>query len=555
MTVLIHRTKNFDRYYQIVSVLVRHGFGTVMENMQIYRYLPFSKKMFHKPPRDSHVTQAEHLRLALEELGPTFVKLGQILSTRPDLIPPEYIAELSKLQDSVPPLPWDIIYDSISEEYEGNLSAIFTEIDPIPLGSASLSQVHPARLIDGKEVVLKIQRPKIRQVIDADLDIMMDLASLAERSSWGQLYHPTEIVEQFAFTLRNEMDYRREGLNADRFRENFRTQSNLVIPLIYWEYSTPHILVMERISGIKIDDIAKLDELGIDRQRVAEISSQILVKEVLEDGFFHADPHPGNFFVMGDDINDPIIGAMDFGMVGHVSKQDRMNLIQGFSLISRGNISGFLDFLICIGSVDPHVDTESMLKELERMVEQYRGLTLKDIHARRFMDELMNIAFRYQVKLPSDQWLLLKTLVMIDGLARQLDPDFAVFEGFIPPIRQIWLQMRMPWNWMSSLFQDLEPLVFTLREFPSTFVRMMRCMQRGNLPFSIEFGASKDTLDRLDRISTRFTLSILTAAFILGLALLLPLATANQTALVMIIIGFITAMGLGVWVVVSIIRG
>jgi len=269
-----------------------------------------------------------HFRLALEELGPTFVKFGQILSTRPDLLPPAYIAELSKLQDTVPPEPWEAIRALLTQELGREPEEVFATIDPQPMAAASLAQVHAAPLPDGHEVVVKIQRLGITTVINTDLEILSFLAVRALDTPLGKIYDFVSIVDDFAFTLRNELDYCREGRKADRFRENFAGESHLYIPHVYWDFSSRRVLVLERIHGIKIDDIPVLDAAGYNHHRGALQSAHVIIKEVLEDGFFHADPHLGNFVVMPGEV----ICAMDFGMVGHLRERDRLNLIRLYIL-------------------------------------------------------------------------------------------------------------------------------------------------------------------------------------------------------------------------------
>jgi len=555
MLTQFRRARHLQRYQKIVVVFARHGFGSFLETLQLNRYLPINPNLFHKRAQPEQISPAEHFRLALEELGPTFIKLGQILSTRPDLFPADFVLELSKLQDRVPPNSWEQILALLKEEYGQDPDQVFSRLDPEPLGSASLSQVHPAELPDGSQVVVKIQRPNIHGTIESDLEIMNDLAALAQRTAWGKLYNPVEIVNNFAFTLQNELDYRREGLNADRFRENFAGQPNLFIPKVYWDYSTAHVLVLERMEGIKIDDFAALEAAGYDRRKIASISAGMIVKEILEDGFFHADPHPGNFLILaGSPPSNPVIGAMDFGMVGHVSRTDRMNMVQAIAYASQGEAHALVEHFLRMGAVTGTIDMQSLERDVERMLTQYRGIPLKLIQARRLVEEVMGIAFKYHVTLPADLWLLFKTTIMMDGLARQLDPDFDLVAVFAPPVRRILLEMRMPWTWGSTFFSEIESLLLAMREAPAAGGALLRNLQRGQLPVKLNMGATKETLDRLDRISTRISLSILIAAFILGLALLLPTATGNRFATGLIHAGFMASLALGIWVAFDIIR-
>jgi ubiquinone biosynthesis protein len=566
------RARNLKRYHQIVTVLARHGFGSILVSLQINRYLPLPPRVLKQTARPRSLTPAEHFRIALEELGPTFVKLGQILSTRPDLFPPQYILELSKLRDQVPATPWEEIHTFLKKEFGDALETSFREIETEPIGSASLAQVHAAVTADGCPVVLKIQRPNIRHIITADLDILADLAGLAQRTAWGKVYDPVEIVTHFAFTLQNELDYHREGINADRFRKNFQYETHLHIPKIYWELSTPRILVMERIEGVKIDHLDELERARFDRKKIARHASRIFIKEVLDDGFFHADPHPGNFVIMrlhkeaGNSVGEnaevpsaeatvePVIGAMDFGMVGHISRTDRANMVNAYQLASRMDGRGLAELMVRIGAVDPSIDEVDLQRDLERILSRYQGLPIREIQAQQVFEEMLQIAFRFRVDLPPDIWLLLKTMSMLDGLVRQLDPDFNLFAVFDPEVRRLAIEQHLPWVWGPGLLSDLEGFTYALRDIPAIGEKFLRGLEKGELPFSISMGASKETLDRLDRASTRLSLSLLVSAFILGLALLLPLSTGNHLAEILVVIGLIASILLGLWLALSIIR-
>ncbi|MBC7252052.1 MAG: hypothetical protein H5T62_17460, partial [Anaerolineae bacterium] len=288
--------RHLRRYREIIYVLVKYGFGELVDQLDLASYLPLSRRWGRREVAEKpHLTTPERVRLAIEELGPTFIKLGQIMSTRPDLIPPPYLAELEKLQDTVPPAPWQVVKGELEGELGAPLEQVFVSFETMPVAAASLAQVYCATLPGGEEVVVKVQRPNIERVIETDLEIFFDLARLLqERTPLGELYDLPEIAEDFAFTLRAEMDYRREGYNAERFRRNFAHEPYLYIPRVYWDYTTRRVIVFERIRGIKIDDVQALDAAGLDRHQIALNCARMIVKEILEDGFFHADPHPGN---------------------------------------------------------------------------------------------------------------------------------------------------------------------------------------------------------------------------------------------------------------------
>ena len=310
------------RSRQIAAVLARQGLGWLMAQIGLADRLPTlpGPRLLRRtePETAPRRSQAERFRLALSELGATFIKLGQALSTRPDLMPPEYIAELVKLQDDAPPVPLEPVRQLICEELGQTPEELFAEFDPQPIASASIGQAHAATLKNGRKVIVKVQRPGVIEQIEQDLEILSGMADwAAAHSALGREYDLPALVDEFAYTLRNELDYHREGHNADRFRRNFRGDSGLYVPRVYWELTTSRVITIERVSGIKISDIAGLDVSMIDRHRVAENSIRLLLRQVFEFGFFHADPHAGNCFVRPDGS----VAMIDFGMVGRLDER------------------------------------------------------------------------------------------------------------------------------------------------------------------------------------------------------------------------------------------
>ena len=319
--MLRFRPRYLKRYRRIADVLVRHGFGALVTQLGLDQALDFRTRL--TPPPEQPVTRktaAVHLREAIAELGPTYIKFGQIASTRPDMLPPEFIDELASLQDKVPPAPWEEIQAVIEAELGRPLAELFLVVDPTPMASASLGQVYAALLPDRTEVIVKVQRPNIEQTIETDLAILADLARLAqERVPGAAALDPVGIVREFSESLRNELDYRSEARNADRLRANFAKENYLRVPKVYWEYTTRHIEVQERMRGIKINDYPALVAAGYDRDRLAMNAAKALIKQVMVDGFFHADPHPGNLLILPGEV----IGLIDFGSVGSLDQTDR----------------------------------------------------------------------------------------------------------------------------------------------------------------------------------------------------------------------------------------
>ncbi len=494
------------------------------------------------------------LRRALEELGPTFIKFGQILSTRPDVLPPEFIEELSKLQDAVPPAPTPLILAAIEAELGRPPHAIFATFDETPLAAASLAQVHPATLPDGTEVVVKVQRPDIRPQIETDLEILMDLARLAQRHTpLGQIYDLEDIADDFAYTLRNELDYRREGRNADRFRRNFQDEPHLYIPKVYWEYTTERVLVLERIRGIKINDIEALQAAGYDTREIALHSARIIIKEVLEDGFFHADPHPGNFVIMPGHV----IGAMDFGMVGELDRWLREELVRLYIVSVQMDTEGVVDQLIRMGAAAATVDRHRLRRDMARLLTKYRGMTLKEIRATEVVRDVMPIAFRHHLRFPTDLWLLGKTLSMMEGVGLRLDPDFDMFAVSEPYVRHFVRQLYSPGAVSRRMALNARQWNDLGRDLPRFAYRIISQAAEGRARVVLHVERDNPLVVQLNRVINRLVIGVITAAFIVALALLFPLLSFTwpwPLVTWLTLLGFLAAGFLGLWLMISIWR-
>ncbi len=543
---------HLGRYREIVGILLKYGLEDLFERVGARWLLPFPRGPHPRP--DLRVGAPQRLRMALEELGPTFIKFGQILSTRPDLLPPAYIRELTKLQDTVPPAPWDRIRELVEEELKAPIEKVFSSIEPEPIASASLAQVHRATLPSGEGVVVKVQRPGIESVIEKDLEILSELAYLARQTPIREFYDPLEIVDEFSFTLRNELNYIREGLNAERFRENFRHEPFLYIPRIYWDYTTRRVLVMEKLEGIKIDNIEAIDAAGIDRHTVALNAARIIIKEVLVDGFFHADPHPGNFFVM----EGGVIGAMDFGMVGHLTRRDKEDLIRLYVFAVRMDVEGIVDQLVSMGIVNPGVDRANLARDISRLLGKYFGMPLKYIRATELMEEITPLTYRYRLRFPSRLWLLGKTLAMMEGVGLRLDPDFDIFAVSEPYVRRFMLQMFSPGTIGERLFRDLIFWGDLLETLPRRIPAFLEQAERGDLRLSVGIKEAGELGRRFRESANRLAISILLAAFIISSAVMIaawPQISQAKWGLWLLGFTFLISVFLGIWLFLSILLG
>ena len=540
------------RYRQIASTLARHGLGYLVGMLGLERFVPFHRGLLKHPRRAARYTRPEHIRMAFEELGATFIKLGQILSTRTDLLPPEYLAEFAKLQDAAPTVPIEGVRAILVAELGRPFEEVFATFDPVPLAAASIGQAHAATLHDGTEVVVKVRRPGVVEQVEEDLEILQHLAATASRrSAFARQYDLVGLTQEFAQTMRAELDYLREGHNAERFAANFAGDAAIHIPRIFWETSTSRVLTLERMRGIKINDVASLDENHIKRAEVAEHAARIILKMVFEDGFFHADPHPGNFFIEPDGR----IGLIDFGMAGIVDERMQEHLVGVLLALNAQDTGRLVDAFLALGMTRQQVDRSLLGRDLEHLTSRYFGQPLGDIALGPLLEEMLIIVRRHHLRLPSSLALLFKTIVMNEGLGMQLDPAFRLTSVLVPYAQQLMLRRYSPLFWAKRLGQASMDTVWLGTELPQQLRRLLSDLERGNLTMNMRPTDVDAVIRRFERLGNRIILGIVLAAFIIGLAMLMSSyhpSGWNQWAF--FVIGFIFAGGLGVYVAGSMLR-
>jgi ubiquinone biosynthesis protein len=515
---MIRSRHHLSRYREIASILARHGLGWVVLELGLGDLIPFHRGLLGHPRRDVPYSRPEHFRMALEDLGVVFIKLGQVLSTRPDMLPPDFVTEFARLQDAAPPVPYAEIAAVVEAELGAPPEAVYAEFSPEPRASASIGQAHAARFADGTPVIVKVQRPGIEATIDRDLAVLADLAHLAvTRTPLGDYYDVEGWIQEFAFTLRNELDYTREGHNADRFRRNFAAEPTLYVPRVYWELTTRRVLTLEEIQGIKINDQAGLDAAGLDRHRVAENSVRILLTEIFEHGFFHADPHPGNFFVLPGEV----IGLMDFGMVGRLDETLREALLRVALALTQQDTDRLVDELLDLGVAPGRVQRPALKRDLDHLVGRYHDRPISEWAASQAFNDMMAIAFRHRLQLPTDLTLLTKVIAMSEGLGAQLDPDFKLLAFAEPYLRRFWLQTRAPAYLARKMAQGVLDLTDLGLGLPQRLRRLLSQLERGQVTVTSRHEGLDEALAELNRIANRLAVSILTAALIIGLGLLM----------------------------------
>lgn len=416
--------KNVGRAREIAAAMVRFGFGTVVEQLGFDDFF-LSRIVLRRSKNEEEHSLPERVRMLCEELGPTFIKLGQILSGRPDLVPPDWIAELSKLQDNVSPVSILEIKPVVESDLGGTLDQFFSSFDTEPLATASIAQVHAARTLEGDEVVVKVKKPDVERLLRQDLQIVETLAALAEHYVPElKPFRPTNIIREFKRMLLAELDFRKEAVSMRRYRKNFEDSDFLVVPRVYADLSADHVLTQERLRGVKLSDIDAVRSLGVDTSAVLEKGMDCFFKSILEDGFFHGDPHGGNILVLPDGR----MGLLDFGNVGWLSPKSKDAIINMFlAMVSEDYDSLVLEYLF-LSPPSPGSRSSTRIDTIQREVAlhftQYRGLPLKEIPAGKILMEASSVAFKYHVALPQDLVAVFKSIMTLEGIGRQLDPDF-----------------------------------------------------------------------------------------------------------------------------------
>lgn len=411
--------KNVQRLRVITGVFAKHGFVDVVDRMSLGKFLPSRLAAFAEQHADR--TVPERLRLAFEELGPTFVKLGQLLSTRPDLLPESWIEEFTKLQDNVQPLAFETVRAIVEKELGLKLEEAYAAFDPVPIGAASIGQVHTATLKTGERVVVKVQRPEIERIIDTDVSILAFMAGLLEKYiPETRIVGPKVVVNEFFRTLSYELDFVVEASNMTKMAENMASIPEIVIPKVYRALSTDRILTLELLEGIRVNDLKGLDAAGIDRKRVVEIGARAFFKSVMIDGLFHGDLHGGNLFILPGNR----LGIIDFGMVGRLSQKSRDQLASMVMALLTEDYEMLCYQYAELGAAGPSIDFDGFQREVRNTLAPYMGLSLADLNAGKILIEATKIATRYNIQVPGDWMMVFKAILTIEGMGRTLDPEF-----------------------------------------------------------------------------------------------------------------------------------
>ncbi|MBC7255750.1 MAG: AarF/ABC1/UbiB kinase family protein, partial [Chloroflexi bacterium] len=505
------------RARQIAEVLIRNGLGFLAETTGLTRFLPpWRARRLRTDVRAVGLTIPQRFRQTLEELGPTFIKLGQVLSTRPDVLPAEYILELSKLLDAAPPVPPEEIVRVLEEELHGPLSQFFSSLDPQPIASASIGQVHRATLNDGTPVVVKVQRPSIERIVQADLNLLYTQAAFLERRSETlRSYGLLDIIEEFSQALRDELDYTQEGRNADRVRQVAEGEG-ILVPKVYWDLTTRRVITLSDLRGIKLSEIEALREAGYDLAALAAQVVQCYMRLVFVHGIFHADPHPANILVC-----DAQIGLVDFGVIGYLTGRIQEDLGDLLFALAEQNAEEMVRIIVRMGATNVATDRTALERDVRRLLVRYYNVSLESLPMAQFLGELMALAFRHHVRLPSDLALLARTVVVLEGVARTLDPSLVLaryLEPFVAQLVRRRLSLKRTVMDSISTLRELEDL---LRVLPRRMDTISEQVERGEMTLGVEVRRLNQALARIEAIGNRISFSVVVAALIVGSALLL----------------------------------
>lgn len=517
----IKRTiRSTKRLAEIIKVLSKFGFQQVVLDTGLYRLLDIVKEDVGADitPSAADQPRAVRFRLVLEELGPTFIKLGQILSTRPDLIPPDWAEELKKLQDQCANVPFREIYEVLEQEFPGTLDSLFDQIDETPLAAASLAQVHRARMKDGAEVVIKVLRPGSRKMVEEDMTLLEGLAQLVEQYFSDLGYSPTAVAKEFSRELLKELNLIYEGQSTDRLRRYFEHDSTVYFPKVYWPATTRNVLTLEEIKGRQLSTLRPESLSRAERRSIVARGTDAVFAQCLQYGFFHADPHPGNIILKHDNS----ICFIDCGMTGQLDRQTTEHLIDLVAGVIRGNIDKLCRVVIELTEADPAVtERRDFRTDLQHLISHFQDTDLEHLDITSLLSEFFGMLQRYKIKCPGDLILLTKALTTIEGVAEQFDPSFDVLSHVEPRIQKIVIsryglhaiqeRMQKTMTGYLELFEDL----------PADLQRFLGYFRHSRFTLNLELRRLEHLADKIDLSSRIMGMAMITAALIVGSSILI----------------------------------
>jgi len=551
----LNAVRDIGRLHDLASVLIRYGFGDIVQRAGLGRTLERTGKALRWkyvekiPQLEPH----QRIRHALEEMGPTFIKLGQILATRVDLFPTEWIQEFEKLQDQASPLPFSDLAKQVEDDLGAPIEEIFPYFEEKPLAAASIAQVHRARLDDGRDVIVKIRRPNIRKTIEADLRLLDRLAKVVDAEIVElRRFRPKEIIRQFTLSMHRELDFATESRNAERMAINFEDNANITIPKIYWEWVGERINVQEFIDGIAGRNVETLSNAGMDCKVLASRGADAVLKMVLIDGFFHADPHPGNIIYLPGNK----LAFIDFGITGRLSEVRRDQVIDLLHAIVIKDSARVIDVLQDWGG-DTYFETSTLAAEIELFIDTYHGIPLKQLNMSAMLLELTSLMRTHQLSLPPDLTLLFKTLIILEGMGRQIDPDFDLLTSAAPFLEKAMIARYRPDALAKRSWRSLVGIADIVTSMPQDLRRLLKALRSGAFKINVDVIQLNHFGLQLDRAASRLTVGLITAALIIGSSIVMTVSGGPTLFGLPAfgLLGFIGAAIGGLWLMISIWKG
>lgn len=546
--------RDLHRLHEIAAILIRYGWGDMVRLLGMAHALERAGRILHWQTTSeiSRLDAQVRIRLALEELGPSFIKFGQLMATRVDMFPPEWIAEFEKLHQHVPPSDYAAVHAELTKALGRPPTEAFASFESEPMAAASIAQVHRAVLADGAAVVVKVRRPGIEAVIEADLRILEHLARLAESEmpDWRR-YQPVRMAGEFARSLRRELDLAKEARNIDRFRRNFAQDETVHIPRVYWEYTSHVVNVQEEIRGIIGINRAALEEAGLDPVLLGRRGTDVVLKMVLQDGYFHADPHPGNIVFMPGNR----IGIIDFGMVGHLSEHRRNEIVNLLHALVFRDEQAILEVLLDWAG-DAEVDEMRLAHDLSELVFSYDDLKIKDVRIGALLQDITSIMRDNSLVLPADLTLLFKTFITLEGLGQQLDPDYHMIDQVTPFVEKLIADRYTPQALLARGRKNLREIAGVMSGLPRDLSHLLREARRGRLKIDLDLKRLDHFGQQLDRSSNRLTVGILTASLVIGSSIIMTVGGGPTLFGLPLFgfLGFVIAFVNSLWIIFSIWR-
>ncbi|MDD5389063.1 MAG: AarF/UbiB family protein [Gallionellaceae bacterium] len=546
--------RDLPRLHEITSVLIRYGWGDVVRLMGVARLLERAGRLLHWQTSNeiSQLDLPVRIRLALTDLGPTFVKLGQVLATRVDVFPPAWIAEFERLHSQVPPVPFDELRPHLEVLWGKPVEAVFATFDTEVFAAASIAQVHRATLHDGTRVVVKVRRPNIEAKIEADLRLLVHLAKLLELEVHeARRYHPVQIVGQLHRSLLRELDLIKEARNLDTFGQRFEGDPTVHIPKVFWEYCGDGVNVQEELIGIPGNEFARARAEGYDLPLLAARGADAVLQMILIDGHFHADPHPGNVIYQPGNV----VGIMDFGMVGRVTDARREQLIDFLEAVIHKDEMGMLNVL-SVWSGDAEIDESRLAYDLSEFVFGYDNLALKDIQVGPLLADVTAVMRENNLSMPPDLTLLFKALITLEGLGYQLDPDFHMIDHLTPFVRRVMEARYAPHALAKRARHGLKELADVMFGLPRDVARLFRQARRGRLRIDLDLKRLDHFGVQLNEAANRLTMGVLTASLVVGSSIIMTVQGGPELFGLPLfgLLGFVVAFFNSVWIVLSIWR-